>query len=156
MHRETGTRRRMELEARRIFVQHRKLDELYDAVLEALLAGPKPAAELALLRFQDALDAHFSLEDELYFPALHGLQQNLGEQLDRLSAEHERLRTKLGHLAVVFHTRSREACMDLLEELADAIRSHEAREEELIAQFRKAQSGGGRASSRSRAGPCRR
>jgi iron-sulfur cluster repair protein YtfE (RIC family) len=126
----------MGLEARRLLAQHRKLDELYEAAVTTLIEEPRAKAERAFLRFREALDAHFSLEDEVYFPALHGLRKDLGERLEHLSSEHERLRTKAGQLAEVLHNRPREICLELLREISAAVSAHEEAEEDLIGLFR--------------------
>lgn len=134
--REPGTLRRMSREAKRISSQHRKLDTLYALVVDALGQGQLPDGRAAFQRFHDALDAHFSLEDELYFPALHGLRSDLGDDLARLSREHEALRRALAEVENAFTGAHLGDCEKLLDRVATAIADHEEQEEHLLAYFR--------------------
>ncbi len=134
--REPGTLRRMSREARRISSQHRKLDALWGLVVDALGHGRVPDGRAAFQHFHDALEAHFSLEDELYFPALHGLRSDLGDELARLSREHEALRRALAEVQDAFTGAHFADCEKLLDSVATAIADHEEQEEQLLAHFR--------------------
>ena len=68
----------MQRERRVISAQHRQLDDFYLRVAAAVDAGQPDAARALFARFADALEAHFALEDGLYFPALRGLSPALG------------------------------------------------------------------------------
>ncbi|MBW2240663.1 MAG: hemerythrin domain-containing protein [Deltaproteobacteria bacterium] len=133
--REPGTHKRMSREARRISSQHRKLDTLYGLVVDALGHGRLPEGRSAFQRFHDALEAHFSLEDELYFPALHGLRSDLGDELARLSGEHEALRRALDEVENAFRGAHLGDCERLLDHVATAIADHEEQEEQLLRHF---------------------
>ena len=80
---QAGLRRRMGRDVRRISSQHRQLDALYAMITGAIEKGSASKAQLAFLRFQDALDAHFSLEDELYFVTAHWSRERHRECLGR-------------------------------------------------------------------------
>lgn len=127
-----GLRLRVNLEARRISSQHRQLDALYAAVAQALEAGEANGAKESFARFWDALDAHFTLEDRLYFPALHGLRQELEGELAQLVREHREFRRDLEHLKARIDGGDLSSCGALLEQLAVALAAHELREEQLV------------------------
>lgn len=128
-----GLRVRVRQEGLRISSQHRQLNGLYEGVREALRRGDHGEATAAFTRLRDALEAHFSLEDELYFPAVHGMHPDCEEILTSLVDDHRRFRTELG--AVARHLASlapAERCLACLEALAHEIAAHERREEDLV------------------------
>lgn len=134
---EPGAKARMRLEARRISSQHRQLDELFGLVVGALAEGRLRRAEARFRHFQDAMEAHFSLEDEVYFPALHGLRRGLTPALEELSQEHARFRSELVRIADTFSRQDPDDCACQLDDLTKRIADHETREESLIAPFRR-------------------
>jgi mono/diheme cytochrome c family protein len=124
-----GLTLRLGPEHRRISSQHRQLDALHGSVAAALAAGSLPDARSALLRFRGAWDAHTSLEDGFYFPALRGLRPALAPSLAALSDEHLRFRGALDEIERLLagdHLAASAAALDAL--VAD-IASHEQREE---------------------------
>jgi iron-sulfur cluster repair protein YtfE (RIC family) len=139
---EPGLRKRIERESRRISAQHRQLDVFFQAVISALESNERNEARAHFTRFADALDAHFTIEEELTFPAIHGLRAAFGPVLAGLAEEHDVLRERLEAAREALWrgaTRSA-AVLEILEELADALVAHERREEEILAESR----GGGR------------
>jgi len=128
-----GLRLRLGGGARRISSQHRQLDTLFGHVLETLAQGDEAAARDAFARFRDAWEAHTSLEDHFYFPALRALRPALGGPLLELSAEHAALVGDLEGLAAGFGEGA--ARDEALDRLVEAIAAHEAREEALLAEL---------------------
>lgn len=128
-----GLERRMGREARRISSQHRQLDELYGMVADALELADAEAARLAFQRFADALDAHFSLEDGLYFPALHGLRPELGGPLADLARQHGELRQDVAAVRNHLEQGDLEGAAAALDRLVPALARHEGVEERLLA-----------------------
>ena len=127
-----GLRLRMSGESRRISSQHRQLDAIYSRIVAALERGAERDARDALQRFRDAWDAHTSLEDGFYFPALRGLRPELASELDSLSSEHDRFRVELGELERLFKDAAAERAT-ALERFATNVATHEGREERLLA-----------------------
>jgi iron-sulfur cluster repair protein YtfE (RIC family) len=130
-----GLRYRMRSERRRISSQHRKLDELFAAVDEALFRSGIHTARVAFTRFGDALEAHLSLEESIYFPALHGLRPDAAGELDHLLAEHTELRRRMRELSALFEAGETETTAARLASLADRVADHEEAEELLIARI---------------------
>jgi len=125
----------MVVQQRRISSQHRQLDELHAAVARALARDTIHLARDAFQRLQDAVLAHLSLEEELYLPALETLRPALREHLAALREEHEPLRSRLRTLRALLEVNERELSGRRLEELAEALTTHEQREERLIADL---------------------
>ena len=87
---ETGLRFRVKRAGRQIADQHRHLRSIYEAIRDAVKRGVAQEARDGLVRLQGAIDAHFALEDDVFFPALHGLHPDYTEALEALSGEHAR------------------------------------------------------------------
>lgn len=131
-----GLRMRVAQESRRISSQHRQLDELHAFVAAALERCDAAAACRCFARFKDALDAHMSLEDELYFPALHGLEPTLEAELASLARDHQRFRSDLRSLVQSFDAGEIGSCQTALDRFVGRFAAHELREEELTRALR--------------------
>lgn len=132
---DAGLKLRMRSEERRISSQHRQLEELFDRVLESLSVGGARRAVNDFLLFSTALEAHMSVEEDIYFPALHGLRNDVGGELEELIQDHEKLRRQLDQLRQVLASDRKAESDTLLDELARDIDRHELVEEELIARI---------------------
>jgi hemerythrin-like domain-containing protein len=110
--------------------EHRRLKALF-AEVEAALAGGSEARE-ALVRLQEALDAHFEREDALYFPTLWTLRPDRKGPLLKLSRDHDGLRSQLRDLVERVAKGLRTEVQSAFEELAQAFTRHEEAEEQLL------------------------
>lgn len=119
-------------EAQRISRQHRALDELHAVVAERLEAADHDGTRLAFRRFADALEAHFSLEEGLYFPALHGLRPDLEEPLTRLAREHGELREGLQGVEERLEAADLPGAGTRLDATVSALALHEREEERIL------------------------
>ncbi len=118
--------------SRRLPAQHDFLDALLATTGRALERMSPGEAQEAMRGFRGALEAHFQLEEEVHFPALHGLQPGLEAELEALVREHRALRGRL--LALESRT-GRETGPALVRDfaaLAESLRQHESREERLL------------------------
>ena len=86
-------------------------------------------------RLSDAIKAHFSLEDDVFFPAFHGLYPETARELNALMREHVdcldefvRLRTDLAPDTLAAFAKEYRA-------FSRSIAEHESREERLIASL---------------------
>jgi mono/diheme cytochrome c family protein len=104
-------------------------------VAAALAAGSLPDARSSFQRFRDAWDAHTSLEDGFYFPALRGLRPALGPSLAALSEDHLRFRGALDEIERLLAGGPLAAIAAALDALAADIASHEQREEALAREL---------------------
>ena len=132
---DAGLKLRMRDEERRISSQHRQLEELFDRVMETVRAGGTRKAISEFLLFSTALEAHMSVEEDIYFPALHGLRNDAGDELGELIDEHQRLRERLADLRLNLASNDEEEGLAGLEQLAAEVDRHEEAEEKLIARI---------------------
>jgi len=140
---ETGLRHRLKRVARQISDQHRHLRTIYAELADAL-AGSElaPDARERFAYYREAIEAHFALESDTFFPALHGLRADLGAALEALDREHGQLRAVLARLEHRIIVGSGDAAARVLAEFATQLRDHEAREEELLSALGEDELGG--------------
>jgi hemerythrin-like domain-containing protein len=135
---EAGLRMRMRGEERRITSQHEKLDVFCREVYTRI---DKDGAQLAIndfLLFSAALDAHMTVEEDIYFPALHGLRPDIGDELAGLVAEHDELRVGLDEVRRALKRDDGPQARVALDQLARRVSAHEIAEEDLIALINEA------------------
>lgn len=120
-----GLRLRLQRAGQRMRGQHRRLRSLLRDAESAARAGRELCDCVTSLR--DGLRAHFDLEEEVCFTALHGLEPTSGTQLARLVDEHRAFLEELGRLEAV----PADAAERVLR-LGAALRDHESREEQLM------------------------
>jgi len=132
---EPGLRYRMRRALRQIGEQHRALGEIHGRLAAALEAGDRRGATDAFVRFRHALGAHFELEEEVFFPALHGLHPDEGAGLEALGREHGGLLAALQRLAPLLEAAPLERFGAELAGFRGALGAHERREEELVSRL---------------------
>jgi len=126
---------RLAHEARRIARQHALFEELRTSTRAALEQGGGDLRRKALHTLATSLEAHFTLEEHVQFPALHGLHPESTAELADLVAQHHAFRQDLAALAQQGGSDAdgaRSAALAAFERLADALRRHEDREEALL------------------------
>jgi len=131
---ELGISARLRREAQRVASQHRQLDEFQVVVTDALARGDLSEARRSLARFREALDAHFSLEEEFYFPALHSHSSQLRAELAELALEHDSLRAGFSDATVALSISDGAATTAALNAWLPRLDAHERREEALLAE----------------------
>lgn len=128
-----GLDKRLRYEANRISSQHKKLDELYEAVRHDLERRARHTAHVSFGRFRDALEAHFEIEDRVYFPAVHGMCPEHRALLDVLSADHVGFCEQLLCIHRLVESNELEESEQRLQGLVVVLREHEQREDGLLA-----------------------
>jgi hypothetical protein len=89
------------------------------------------AAREPLAHLRDALAAHFELEDQVLFPALHGLSPDARISLEALSEQHREFLAELGDMLA-----SKRFCdAEAFARLHASIGEHERREELLLEEI---------------------
>jgi hemerythrin superfamily protein len=129
--RQPGLRMRIVREARRISGQHRQLDVFYGMLIKSLFRENVAKARAEFLRFHDALEAHFTVEERIHFPALHGLRPELDAELAALVEEHKAFRETLDRLAALLESKELARCSDDLDQFVVELAAHEGREEQM-------------------------
>ena len=122
---------RLALEAKRVAAQHDAIDAFEREVRAAFETGDARAVDASLRSLERALVAHFAIEEDVHFPALHGSDPGLAGGLRELIREHVAFRESLAGLI-------RDGAAPAADRLAafarltEALRKHEDREEALF------------------------
>jgi hemerythrin-like domain-containing protein len=127
-----GLRPRLAHATRRLAAQHQYLDALLATTRRALERNAPGEAREALHAFRGAIDAHFALEEQVHFPALHGLDPAQDREIEALVLEHRALREQLLALEVRVGREPRDAVARSFVDLGATLRAHESREERLV------------------------
>jgi transposase len=131
---EAGLRYRMRRALRQIGDQHRQLREIHDRLGAAIASGEQREARDALVRYRHAIGAHFELEDEVFFPALHGLHPEEREELEALGRDHLHLLAALERLSPPLEASSLDRFNTAFQAFRDDLAKHEQREEALVSR----------------------
>jgi len=128
-------RSQMRGEERRIESQHQRLDSLCRELYWRIdKDGPTHAISEFLL-FITALDAHMTMEEDVFFPVLYGMRADLGPEFEALVDEHAEFRIEAAEIKDRLQANDREGSRVALELLARRISVHERVEEELLARI---------------------
>ena len=126
---------------------HRRHDDVMEGLLEAarrLAAGRPDTSDVdtvheAVAYFKRSITRHFLDEEGSLFPRLSTRRPELAEQLATLSAEHPSqvaLQNEIGELAAALDGESRpgagKSLLEVAEQLAEAHRTHVAREDHIF------------------------
>ena len=126
--------------ARRIVSQHEQLDTFSALVRSSVERGSLRRARRAFTSFRDALDAHVTMEDQTFFPAIHGLNPALGPDLEPLVGDHADFRLRMDDLHEQLARGSVEEFSRAFDDFCIDFSRHEAREEKIVAHADRATS----------------
>ena len=114
---------------------HSELDQLVGKLQDATERQSVAAASAALEELAEALEGHFTVEEEVYFPLVERLRPELAETMKDARMAHLTLRGQLDQLRGLLSDGDREAARGVLGALLELFRRHEALEERLIADL---------------------
>ncbi len=121
--------------SRRIASQHHKLESFYSVVSNALAKGEENEADAGLTSFINALDAHFTLEDREWFPALAKIGSTLRRETSELAAEHQKFRHDLDQVRKRLRMKEFEAAIACFDQFLYELARHDDREERMLARI---------------------
>ena len=127
---EAGTAR-----LKRWWKEHSQLGELVDAVDAGLTRGSVTAAGEAIAKLSEALEEHFDVEENVYFPLVERLSPRHSDAVRGARLGHLKLIEALEHVRGLIDGGERDAAQRALGLLLDRFRSHEADETRLISEL---------------------
>jgi hemerythrin superfamily protein len=130
-----GLRMQMRGEERRIESQHEHLDSLCQELYWRIDKDGPTYAIGEFLLFITALDAHMTMEEDVFFPALYGLRADLGSDFEALIKEHGEFRVAAAEIKEKLRANDRDGARVALDLLARRISEHERIEEDLLARI---------------------
>ena len=130
---DSGLRFRLRRAARQIAQQHQSIREILASLERSLGEGERgrDAVRALFVRYREAVEAHFALEEDVLFPALHGLHPSRSPELEALEAEHGDFAGRLGDLAERLASAALAEFGGGFERFAREMVAHETREERL-------------------------
>lgn len=128
----SGLRWRLRRVARELAAQHDRLREIVSEINTALDASDVERIGEVMARYGDALQAHFRLEENVVFPALHGADARTGEPVAELVNEHVSLFAEVEHLIANAGDAGSADWRARFYELRRALALHESQEESLV------------------------
>jgi hypothetical protein len=129
---QTGLRHRVRRLVEQIAAQHRQLGALRSEIDSAFARGAHQDAGRSLTRFRAVLSAHFELEQDVFFPALHGLEPSRKRDLEALEQEHADLLAQVESVLAGVESERQADCAERFRSCLDRLRGHEQFEEELV------------------------
>jgi len=124
---------RLAHEGRRVAAQHAALDAFEREIRAAFERGNASAIEASLQSLERALLAHFAIEEDVHFPALHGFDPGFAAEIQDLVREHVAFRDAFARLTAGAAATGADR-IAAFTELTEGLRKHENREEALFAR----------------------
>ena len=115
-----------------------ELGPLVSLLVEAVATQAPSAANAALRELAEAMEAHFSVKEEVYFPLVEDLRPDQCCSVERARRVHTRVRRGLDELSRSLSDGRLHEARNLLGELLAELRAHEQEAARLIAGLRQA------------------
>lgn len=112
--------------------QHSRLDQLVLGLEGAFSNGSIGAASEALDALTDALEEHFGLEEQVYFPLVERLSREHAPAIQAAKLGHQRVRERLEQVRELIGEGQLVPARRALHLLLERFRTHEADETRLI------------------------
>ena len=117
---------------RRWWQEHSELDELVEALEQVLASGSLVRARQAVADLEGVLDAHFTVEERVYFPLIERLSPDHQGTVQAASSGHRKIGELLDGLAELVENGQLVEARRTLEQLLERFRLHESQEVRLI------------------------
>jgi iron-sulfur cluster repair protein YtfE (RIC family) len=111
---------------------HRRCDRLLAACETAIGSGDWAVADEAATLFRTATLRHFTLEEDLLFPAVEGANLSATGPTNVMRMEHRQIRQLLDDLTGDLRRQDSDACLGDLETLHMLSQQHNAKEESVL------------------------
>ncbi len=116
--------------------EHSELDQLVEAAREALSSGSRFRSSEALEDLAVALESHFAVEEDVYFPLLERLVPETAPGIRAALEAHEKLRDEIGRVRRELTRFDLARIQDGLGRLLQTLHEHEKHEARMIAPLR--------------------
>ena len=125
-------------ELQRWWKEHSELDRLVEVLTETLSGGRMAAARAAFENLFEAMEAHLTVEEDVYFPLVEKLSHAHIPVLREARLAHLELRGNLEEMRDHLSEGELDAARRVLIALLDRFREHEQTEAQLIADLEPA------------------
>jgi len=111
---------------------HRACDRCYSQLEAALDSGDAAASRTALESLVAQMQHHFSMEEQVLFPAFEAKTGMTGGPTQVMRMEHEQMRGVLGQMEAAFEKEELQRVLDLGDTLLMLIQQHNQKEEAVL------------------------
>ena len=118
--------------AHKIATQHRLIESLFVGLGSTLSVRDEVLARRRSAGLRRALDAHFVLEEDHYFPRLCDARPDRAPDLERLIEEHVTMRSHADDVSAHLDRGDWGAAVGTFDALRSLFKQHEAREREVV------------------------
>jgi iron-sulfur cluster repair protein YtfE (RIC family) len=115
--------------------EHSELDRLVEAVEETMGGADAAEAARALEQLDEALDAHFTVEEQVYFPLVEEFSPLHSSVVRAASLGHTKIRERMHALRALVENGEIGPARRALFVLLDRFRTHETEERKLILEL---------------------
>ena len=119
--------------------QHSDLDRMIEDVSQAIESGSSQAAGAALEELGDELEAHFAVEEEVYFPLIERVSTLYVPVLRSARLGHRKIRARMEDLRDLIERAEFGPARRALAVLVDRFHTHEATEAKLVRELERAE-----------------
>jgi hypothetical protein len=109
-----------------------ELDRLVETVIETMDGGNLSGMGRALEEFEEALEAHFTLEEKVYFPLIEQFSPPHRGVVEMARLSHQRIRDAINDVRELVGNGQIAAGSRALFVMLDCVRTHESEETKLI------------------------
>ncbi|WP_426417246.1 hemerythrin domain-containing protein [Aestuariirhabdus sp. LZHN29] len=111
---------------------HRRCDELFSSAENHADAGQWPEAISAWQQFDEALQAHFGMEEQVLFPAFESATGMTAGPTAVMRMEHQQMRALLAEISEAAGNQERSAFLSGCETLMIMMQQHNMKEEQIL------------------------
>lgn len=133
------SREHFELAMRRVEQQHKNLEALRREVNATIASGVREDIRLSVNGYSGAVEAHFDLEEQAYYPSPADVDSDASANLTALLDDHERLRLDLKQLRELVTGGDLDEFAKAFESFTHDLSEHEAREEATMVHIAETQ-----------------
>jgi len=136
-----GLRYRLRRAARRVAHQHRAIAECYRELGEFVAQRARADVRAGFERYREAIGAHFDLEEQVFFPAVRGADEQQKPVIAALVGGHAQMLEELERIADALESIPHDDFSRRLAGFAAMLTAHERVEEKLLSQLTDSDAG---------------
>ena len=114
---------------------HRRCDEIFVNAENAILKQNWEVAQRTVRDFSDAMTRHFSLEEDVLFPAIQRVSSQASGPIGVMTVEHAQIRHLIEQLVGAVENRLRDEARGIIETLLITMQQHNMKEEHILYQI---------------------
>ncbi|WP_421863359.1 hemerythrin domain-containing protein [Motiliproteus sp.] len=111
---------------------HRRCDEFFNQAEEAVSQGQWDAAQQGWSEFQQAIEHHFSMEEQVLFPAFEQATGSTAGPTSVMRMEHDQMRQLFSQVGQALQDKDADTLLGASETLMILMQQHNMKEEQIL------------------------